>query len=99
MTSLKEAALSYKGSKELFELPKLSVDVEIKTDFFDGKQKDASGNPLKVPYNYIEIEGWKYTIKANLMKQIKYLLEQNPNMKFFKFVKAPDGTIFVMAAD
>ena len=90
MVSLRQAAVEHKGKKELYDLPKLEVDkIELKQDKFnkDGKE---------IPFTYLEIDGWKYTISSGLMTQIKYLLEHKPSTKFIRFMRSHDGKKFVI---
>jgi len=96
MPTLKESALKFTGKKELFDLEKIDVSFEVKTDTFDGKGDNAG---KKIPYNYVEIDGYKYTIKADLMQQIKQTLEDRPLTKFIKVKKASNGTLYVISLD
>jgi hypothetical protein len=88
MVSLKEAAVAYSGRKELYNLDKIPVSIDFQTGSFDGKE----GN--KIPFTYIEIDGYKYTIKSKILEQIKNVLSVNPEAKYIKFQKAPNGEIF-----
>ncbi|NJO30856.1 MAG: hypothetical protein HC874_27360 [Richelia sp. SL_2_1] len=66
MVTLKDAALNYKSDKkDLTTLPSVDVNTEIKEGTFEGKD----GKLIK--YNYMEIEGWKYSIKAEVLEKIQ----------------------------
>ena len=93
MPSLRDSAIVFKGKKELTDLDKIPVDIEFKTDKF----KNAQG--VDTPFNFIEIDGWKYTIKAKIMSQIQMVLASRPQTKFIKVQKAPNGDIYVMPLD
>lgn len=88
MASLKESAIAYSGKKELYNLDKVPVDVEFQTGSFDSK------DGKKVPFSFIEIDGYKYTIKASILEQVKNVLSVNPNAKYIKFQKAPNGEVY-----
>lgn len=93
MASLKDSALKYTAKKELYDLDKIDVSLEVKQDTFDGK------DGKKIQFNYIEIEGYKYTIKSDLMQEIKNTLEVRPQTKFIKVRKASNGTLYITPED
>jgi len=93
MPSLRDSALIYKAKKELFDLPKIPVDIEIKTGLFKGKDgKD-------IEYSFVEIDGWKYAVPGKIMSQIQMVLQSRPTTKFIKIQKAPSGETYVMPLD
>jgi hypothetical protein len=96
MPTLKDLALKYTGKKELYDLDKIDVSLEVKQDTFDGKGQNEG---KKIAYNYIEIDGYKYTIKADLMQQIKQTLESRPQTKFIKVNRAANGTLYIIPLD
>lgn len=93
MASLKEMALSYQGKKDIADLEKIPIDIEVKTDTFTNKDKQV------VPFNYIEMNGWKYTIKGKMLEELQNLAKANPNAKFFRFKKASNGELFAIPLD
>ncbi len=96
MATLREKATTFVGKKELFDLDKIPLDIEIKEDTFDGKGENAG---KKIPYSYIEIGGWKYTIRANIMEQMQTIALTRPTTKFVKVNKTPKGELFVVPLD
>jgi len=92
MTTLKETAIAYKGKKELTDLDKILVNSEIHQGTFTN---DAG---KEIAFNYIEIDGYKYTIKGTLMNQIKRILEARPTTTAIK-IKEEKGEFFVIPLD
>ncbi len=93
MPTLKDSAIAYKGKKEITDLASIPVDIEFKSGTF----KNAEGKDMN--FNFIEIEGYKYTIKAKLMQQIQNLLNARPTTKNIKIQKASNGELFVIPLD
>lgn len=91
MSALKDAAMAYQ-KRDIFSLDKIPVDIEIKTDAFtkDGKVMD---------YMYIEINNWKYTIKAAYLEKLRQTLEMRPETKFVKAKKTADGEVYFVPVD
>lgn len=96
MPTLREAAQQFVGKKELTDLDKIPLDIEIISDTFDGKGENAG---KKIPYQYIEINGWKYTIRANILEQMQTIALTRPTTKFVKVNKTPKGELFVVPLD
>lgn len=92
MKTLRDFALAHKGGKDLCDLDKVPLDIEIKEGEFEK-------NGGKVKYNYIEINDWKYSLKSELIAQIQTVALTRPTCKHIKFQKAPNGTIFVIPLD
>ncbi len=68
MVNVKDFVKSWSGKKELYELPALDVaTLDIKSDEFE-----VEGGAKK-KYNYIEIDGYKYSLKAAVLSQIKQI--------------------------
>lgn len=93
MTTLKEASLKFKGKRELWDLDSVAVDVEIKDDVFTGD------GGKQVPFQFIEIDGWKYTIRAKNLEAIKNIIEMRPQTTKVKFKKTDKGDILCMPVD
>lgn len=93
MINLKEFAMSYKAKKELWDLDKIPANIEIHQSSF----KNAEGKELA--YNYIEIDGYRYTIKSKIISQIKIVLENRPQTTAIKIKKSDDGQIYVVPLD
>ena len=92
MTTLKETAVAYKGKKELTDLDKISVNLEMQQGTF------TNNEGKEIVYNYIEIDGYKYTVKGVIMNQIKRLLEARPTTTSIKITEEK-GEFFVMPLD
>lgn len=94
MTTLREASLTHKAKKELYHLASVPIDIEIK----QGKFKDSKTGQ-DVPYSYIEIEGYKYTINSKLMSNIRTIVATRPTVQNIKFERTPEGQVFVIPLD
>lgn len=93
MTSLKDAAISFKNEKkDVTTLPSIPVDIEVKEGTFE-----KNGKEMK--YKFVEVNGWKYSIKASLLEKIQQILSVRPTTKNIKIEKAPNGDMFVIPLD
>jgi hypothetical protein len=92
MSNLYDAAKAY-TKKDITSLPELNLKtLEIKKDSFgEGKEKKE--------YFYIEIDGWKYTVKAAVLNAIKEVIEIRPTTTKVKVYKDKDGELKVMPLD
>lgn len=92
MVNLIETAKSYQ-KKDLTSLEVLDINnIEVKEDSF-GEGKD------KRTYKYIELDGWKYTVKAEALQLLKDLIEVRPTTTKVKFYKNKDGELAIMPID
>jgi hypothetical protein len=96
MPTLKEFASSYASKKEITDLESIPINTEVKTGTFDGKGENEG---KKMPFNYIEIDGWKYTLRGALVDQIKAVIANKPTCTKIKIGKTPKGELFVMPID
>lgn len=85
MVTLKEKAINYKG-KELTDLDKISVNLDVKEGL-----NEKTGRK----FEYVEIEGWKYWIPADLVKQIQAVLMQYPALQYVRIKKLHNGMLYV----
>ena len=87
MVKLTELAKSYdsKTTKNICELPEVSVDIEIEDDEFEFKE--ANGNMKSVKQKVAVINNDAYRIPNSVITQLKVILEDNPNLKKFKVKK------------
>lgn len=88
MATLNEFAKDYvpkATTKNIAELPEVSTDVEIEDDEFEFTK---DGKTKVVQQKIIEINGEKYRVPISVIKQLKILLEDNPNIKRFKVKKS-----------
>ena len=89
MSKLGEFAKDYtsKTTKNISDLPEVSVDCEILDDEFETTDKKT--NQLKVvKQKVINIAGTNYRVPASVIQQLKILLEDNSNIKKFKVKKS-----------
>jgi len=87
MGSIKDEAMAFtpKQTKNISELPQVSIDFEIK----EGEGIDKEGTPFK--YKFIEINGEEYRIPGVVIAQVKDILSENKNMKSFKVKRTGEG--------
>lgn len=92
MSNLLDTAKSYQ-KKDLTSLPFLDLKaLEVReASFGEGEAKKN--------YKYVEIDGWKYTIKAGVISAIKDLLEMRPTTTKVKVYLDKEGELRVMPVD
>lgn len=93
MPTLREAAIKYKAQRSVFDLTSIPTDI----DFKEGTFKNAQGQD--VTYSYVDIDGYKYTIKAKIMSHIKMVLEARPSTKNIKISQNEKGDVMVIPLD
>lgn len=87
MANLKEAANEYEASsktKNIADLQKVSTDLELVNDTFEF-EKD--GQTKIVTQQVIVIDNDQYRVPKTVIQQLKVILEDNPELKFFKVKK------------
>lgn len=86
MASLKDSALNYSSATtmNIADLDKVSTDLDLVPDSFE---VDENGEKKTVYQEIIIIEDQKYRVPKTVLQQLKVLLEDNPQMKFFKVKK------------
>jgi hypothetical protein len=93
MTTLKESALAYSEGKDISDLDKVPVDIEVKSETY----KKKSGEERT--WSFIELNGIKYKVKAQVLSKINELLKVRPITKFVKVAKGTDGQYAVIPLD
>ena len=93
MTTLKDASLSHTAKKELYHLDSVPVDIEMQEGSFTNKE----GKEVK--YNFVEIEGYQYTVKAKVLAALKSIVQARPDVKNVQFQKTETGEIIVIPLD
>lgn len=85
--SIKESAKAYEGrqTKNVADLDK--VDVSLPIDTFTGNTTDGE----EFSYKFITVNGVPYRIPDSVLKQLKELLQEKPDLKFFKVKKSGSG--------
>ena len=87
MAQLKEEAQAYEPPQTLniADLEKVPIDAEV----HNGDGKDSSGETYK--YKYVEFNGEKYRVPGKVLGDIKTILVEKPDAKFFKVKKEGTG--------
>jgi len=85
--TLKDAAKSYEGKStgNIADLPKVSTDLKIE----DREGVNEEGKTFN--YKVVIIEGNEYRVPVSVLKSLKAILEENPNLVFFKVKKTGQG--------
>lgn len=92
MANLYDTAKSFQ-KKDITSLPALdlkTLNVQEGT-FGEGTDKRS--------FKYIEIDGWKYTLKANVIEAIKEVIDNRPTTTKVKVYAGKDGELKVMPLD
>jgi len=76
-----------KATKNISELPEVSIDLEVSDDEFETTDK-VTGKTKTVYQQVIEVNGTNYRVPASVIQQLKIVLEDNPNLKKFKVKKS-----------
>jgi hypothetical protein len=91
MANLKDTASDYVPSattKNITELPEVSVDVELHDDSFEFER---NGEKKVVEQKVIKFGDDQYRVPISVIQQLKAQLEANPNMKKFKVTSSGSG--------
>ena len=90
MATIAERARTYesKSTKNIAELPEVSVDLELEDDEFE-VTKDGKTKVIK--QQVVEINGEKYRVPISVIQQLQIMVEDNPNLKRFKVKKTGEG--------
>jgi len=88
MATLGEAADEYKPSTKtmnIADLNKVSIDLQVEIDTFEFTKGDETKT---VEQEVIVIDEVKYRVPVTVKQQLKVLMEDNPDLKFFKVKKS-----------
>jgi len=88
MAKLSDAAKEYEPSsktKNIADLEKVSTDLELVDDSFEFTKGDETKT---VNQKVIIVDDEKYRVPITVIQQLKVLLEDNPDLKFFKVRKS-----------
>ena len=85
MSNLGEFAKDYKSkaTKNIADLPEVSIDLEVLDDQFETTDK-ITNQPKVVKQKIVNIGGIDYRVPVSVLQQLKIVLEDNPNLKKFK---------------
>jgi len=92
MASLKEEAQAYepKLTKNIADLPEVSVNIELEDDEFETTD-NRTGKPKTVKQKVTIINDERYRVPNSVIAQLKVLLEDNPNLQKFKVKQTGQG--------
>jgi|TARA_R110002051_G_scaffold96271_1_gene166285 dynactin complex subunit len=87
MGSLKENAKEYEPqqTKNIAELEVVPVDSEV----LEREFKDKDGNGFKI--SVIVVDGEDYRVPVSVLKSLKAILEEKPEVKAIKVLKSGEG--------
>ena len=85
--TLKEEAEAYESgtTKNIVELKQVSTALEVFEETYNTKEGD------QFTVKFIVVEEEKYRVPASVLKSLKALLKDNPELKNFKVVKMGTG--------
>jgi hypothetical protein len=89
--TLKQEAEGYvptAKTKNISDLQKVSTDLLLEDDSFEF-EKD--GKSKKVNQKVITVDGEKYRVPVSVIASLQAILEDNPELKFFKVKKTGEG--------
>lgn len=87
MKTIKEEAQAYESpkTKNIADLEKVPTDIETEEREFT--KEDGTSFHLKV----IVVNGEDYRVPTSVLKSLKAILEEKPDLKFFKVKKVGEG--------
>lgn len=87
MTTVREAARAYepKQTKNISDLKEVSTESEIYHGSFTNKDDEL------VEYQYIKVDKDEYRMPDMVLKQLKAILEEKPDMVKYKVKKSGEG--------
>jgi hypothetical protein len=85
--TLKDLAKTYESHSvgNIADLPKVSIEFSVE----DREGTNEEGKNFS--YKVIVIDGQEYRVPASVLKSLKAILEDNPNLKTFKVKKTGQG--------
>ena len=91
--NLRDFSLQHKSKREITDLDKIPVSVDVQTGKFKNQQNQ------EVEFNFVEIDGYKYTIKAKQLDSLKRILNVRPSTQHVQFQKTENGEIICIPLD
>ncbi len=91
MSTISEAATSYEPpkTKNITDLDNVTTDIEITEETHTKTNEDGAEEEFTI--SVIEVEGEKYRVPKSVLKNLKAILEEKPNLKTFKVTKSGSG--------
>ena len=74
-----------KKTQNIADLDKVSVDITCREETFTKQDGD------EFTINVAEIDGQDYRVPASVLKQLKAVLKEIPDLKYFKVSKSGEG--------
>lgn len=92
MANLKDEAKAYepKQTLNIADLEKVSVEIPVEDDEYEFVD-EKTGEEKKIKQKVVIVENKKYRVPASVLNQLKILLEDNPELKWFKVKKSGVG--------
>ncbi len=91
MGSIREEATEYepKQTKTVDELERVSLDdINLIEDTYEIEE---DGKPKKVTQRIFSVDGEEYRVPNSVLKDLKVILKDNPNLNYFKVIKEGEG--------
>ena len=87
MTTLKQEAMAYepKETKNIVELEKVPVDIDIKSKTVN------EGEDNEFSYKYIDVDDEEYRVPTSVLKQMKQLIANDESVEFIAVSKTGSG--------
>ena len=86
MANLKDAAKAYEGqTKNIADLPKVSTELEVE------ERSGTNDEGKDFSYKVVIVDGVEYRVPVSVLKSLKTILEDNPDIKSFKVRKTGTG--------
>ena len=91
MSNISEAAISYEPpkTKNITDLEDVPTDIEITEETHTKTNEDGAEEEFTI--KVVEVEGEKYRVPISVLKNLKAILEEKPNLKTFKVKKSGSG--------
>lgn len=92
MGTIKDEAMAYEGkqTKTIDLLDKVPVDLVLKDDSFEFVDEET-GKTKDVHQKVCTVDGEDYRVPRTVLRDLKIMFEDNPNLKFFKVKKKGEG--------
>lgn len=85
--SLKDTALAYESKSvgNIADLPKVSTDLKV-------EERESTNDEGKTfQYKVIVVDGQEYRVPSSVLKSLKAILDDNPDLQEFKVKKSGAG--------
>ena len=92
MTTLGEFARTYepKKTKNISELDKIPVDLQLIDDEFTGRDFET-GEAKIVKQKVVNLNGENYRVPFSVIVDLQAIMKENPKLKYFKVSKKGTG--------